>query len=87
MKNRFRIFAAFLTFALLMSIHTASMAAPSDGLPPLPPADKAPGPPGHGGGGNQGAPIGNGTYILLILASGYALRKVYVMRKIETAEE
>ena len=32
------------------------------------------------GGAPQGAPIGNGTLILLTLAMAYAGRKVYVMR-------
>jgi hypothetical protein len=76
MKKHFRIFAAFLTFALLISIHTVSMAQPAP-PPPNPPGG------GHGLPGDQpagGAPIGNGTYILLTLAAAYALRKVYVMR-------
>ena len=32
------------------------------------------------GGAPAGAPIGNGTFILLTLAAAYAGRKVYVMR-------
>ena len=39
-----------------------------------------------GGSGSPGAPIGNGTFILLALASAYAGRKVYVM-KTTLAEE
>jgi hypothetical protein len=74
MKNHFRIFAAFLTFALLISIHTVSVAQP----PP---------PPDHGGGGNTppgggaGAPIGEGVFILLGLAGLYGGKKVYNIRK------
>ena len=33
-----------------------------------------------GTGGPEGAPIGNGTFILLTLAMAYVGRKVYVMR-------
>ena len=82
MKKQFRILAAFLTLALLINIHTVSKAQPPT-PPPLPPAA------GHGNAGNTpagGAPIGNGTYILLTLAAAYAFRKVYVWRK-ETAKE
>ena len=32
------------------------------------------------GGTQAGAPIGNGTFILLTLAAAYAIGKVYVMR-------
>jgi hypothetical protein len=35
-----------------------------------------------GGSEGPGAPIGNGTYILLVLAAAYTSRKVYVMRAI-----
>ena len=78
MKKDFRIFAAFLTLALLISINTVSMADP----PTLPP----PPPPNHGGGGNTppsggGAPVGEGMFILLGLAGLYGAKKVYDMRK------
>ena len=83
MNKHFRILAALLTFSLLISIHTVSLAQPPT-PPPLPPSA------GHGNAGNTpaggGAPIGNGTYILLTLAAAYALRKVYVLRRV-TAEE
>ena len=82
MNKHFRILAAFLTFALLISIHTVSLAQPPT-PPPLPPSA------GHGNAGNTpagGAPIGNGTYILLTLAAVYALSKVYVVSRV-TAEE
>ena len=80
MKKQFRILAAFLTLAFLISIHTVSF---GQGKPPLPPQA------GHGNAGNTpagGAPIGNGTFILITLAAAYALRKVYVMHK-DTAKE
>jgi hypothetical protein len=35
---------------------------------------------GYVGGTNGGAPIGNGTFIMLALAAAYAGRKVYVMQ-------
>ena len=34
-----------------------------------------------------GAPVGNGTFILMALAAAYAGRKVYVMRTAAPAEE
>jgi len=37
-------------------------------------------------GGNQGAPIGSGTFFLFTLAVAYAGRKVYVMRTAEAEE-
>ena len=81
MKKQFRIFAAFLTFVLFTSIQISTMA--QDKPPPPPPN-------GHGLGGNQapaaGAPIGNGTFILLTLAAAYAGRKIYISR-IVSAEE
>ena len=84
MKKHILILKAFLVFALFISINTVSFAQPAGGLPPLPPAA------GHGSGGNGrpsgGAPIGNGTYILITLAAAYALRKVYIWRK-DTAKE
>jgi hypothetical protein len=75
MKKHFRIFAAFLTFALLMSIHTLSEAQPP------PPPDG-----GHGGGGNAppggaGAPVGEGMLILIGFAGLYGGKKVHDMRK------
>ena len=52
--------------------------------PPAPPSTGSDG--GKNGfvGGSEGpgAPIGNGTYILLVLAAAYTSRKVYVMRTI-----
>ena len=40
-----------------------------------------------GGGPPAGAPIGNGTFILLALAAAYAGRKVYVMQSAEQQPE
>ncbi len=54
--------------------------------PPPPPSN-----PSTEGGGNlpvgaSGAPIGNGTLILFVLAAAYAGRKVYQMRSIQAKE-
>ena len=40
-----------------------------------------------GGGPPAGAPVGNGTFILLTLAAAYAGRKVYVMQSAEQQPE
>jgi hypothetical protein len=81
MKRHFRILTAFVTLLLFLSMHTVSVAQP----PPPPPSL-------HGMSGNQkapdgGAPVGNGTYILLTLAAGYAFRKMYLLRKTTTVVE
>ena len=76
-----KIYNLILITVFLVLSHSAI----SQPLPP-PPVDPSAGGT-NGTVGSGGAPIGNGTYILIFLAAGYALRKVYVMRKIETAEE
>ena len=57
--------------------------------PPHPDDDptKDPGSTTVGGGPPAGAPIGNGTFILLALAAAYAGRKVYVMQSAEQQPE
>jgi hypothetical protein len=52
--------------------------------PPLPGAKPTPGD-GHTAVGDTpaGAPIGNGTFILLTLAAAYAIRKVYEARVVK----
>jgi len=75
MKKQFRIFTAFITLVLFLSISTISIAQPP---PPPPPGG------GHGQGGNQpagGAPIGEGMFLLIGLAGLYGGKKVYDMRK------
>lgn len=37
--------------------------------------------------GGAGAPIGNGTFILLTLAAAFAVRKTYALRKEKAGEE
>ena len=75
MKQHIRLFITFLSLALLLCIHTASMAQP----PP---------PPQHGSFSSQapagetgGAPIGDGLYLLFALAGLYGGKKVYDTRK------
>ena len=79
MKRKLKIFillAFFATAPLLMFAQTGS---PTDPPHPWQPTDPAH--PGTKVGDTPaGAPIGNGTFILLTLAAAYAGRKVYVMR-------
>ena len=79
MKNRLRIFIAFISLALLLGIHTVSVAHP----PPPPPG-------GHGNTGNTppggGAPVGEGMYFLLALAGIYGAHKIYQMKKAVSVE-
>lgn len=58
-----------------MSISTSSLAQP--GGPPPPPGG------GHGGPGNgpPGAPIGEGIFLLIGMASLYGGKKVYSIKK------
>jgi hypothetical protein len=83
MKNHFKIFIAFFIIAIMLSIHTVSVAQP----PPPPPGG------GHGLGGNQGAgpspgaPIGGGMEILMILGALYAGKKAYALREEEEKSE
>jgi hypothetical protein len=37
--------------------------------------------------GGTGAPIGNGTFILLTLAAAFAIRKAYVLRDVKQEKE
>lgn len=65
------ILLAFLTLGSLTILAQAP--------PPTPPTTaNSGGSNGTVGGTNGGAPIGNGTFILLALAAAYAGRKVYV---------
>ena len=76
MKCNFKI----LVLTAFLAITTSLLSAQR---PPHPNQGKPPGTPGNGPGNNNpvgGAPIGNGTFILLTLAAAYAIGKVYVMR-------
>ena len=75
MKRNLKI---LLIAALLI---TAPLFIFAEDVPPLP-GDTPPAPGTEVGG--AGAPIGNGTFILLTLAAAYALRKVY---EVHTAKE
>ena len=74
MKQHIRIFIAFLSLALLLCIHTASMAQPP---PPAEHASSTNMAPSDTG----GAPIGDGMYLLFALAGLYGGKKVYDTRK------
>jgi hypothetical protein len=76
MKHNFKI----LLIATLLITAPIFMLAQN---PPLP--DDTPVEGTEVGGAPAGAPIGNGTVILLTLAAAYGFRKVYVFRN--TAEE
>jgi hypothetical protein len=54
--------------------------------PPPPPPNQGHGSTGNKAPGDSGAPIGNGTFILLALAAAYAGRKVYTLKAAETQE-
>jgi len=64
------LYIFLLTIAIAISVQFTSFAQSSP--PP---------PPGHGQSGNQpaggGAPIGHGAGLLLLMASGYGLLKIY----------
>lgn len=83
MKNHFRIFISFFILAIMLSIHTISFAQP----PPPPPGG------GHGLGGNQGAgpsqgaPIGGGLEILMVLGALYAGKKAYTLKEEVKSED
>jgi len=72
---------AFLTLALLFSIHTVGVSQPP---PPPPPSI------GHGSSGNHpggGAPVGDGMFFLIGLAGIYGGKKMYDLRKTLKAKE
>ncbi len=81
MKKHFRLYTAILTLVLFTAINTVSMAQP-----PPPPPD------GHGLSGNKspreanGAPIGEGLFLLIGLAGLYGGKKIYDMRKAVNSE-
>jgi len=84
MKRSFKI----LIITALMAIAPVLLMSQT----PPHPGDGTGGDPTNGGttvGGNPpaGAPVGNGTLILLTLAAAYAGRKVYVMQSAEQQPE
>ena len=80
MKRNFKI----LILVASMAVAPFILFAANDNPPPHPHEKlDTEGPPTEGGGPGGppvGAPIGNGTLIMLTLAAAYAGRKVYVMR-------
>jgi hypothetical protein len=73
MKNS-KIFSQALMFLALLLI---SISISAQTPPPPPPPNGGHGSTGNNAPGDSGAPIGNGTFILLTLAAVYAGRKVY----------
>ena len=68
---------AFLVFSSVISLNAQ---------PPLPYQQSGSSISGGRVGASAGAPVGNGTLILLTLAVAYASRKVYVTRSADEAE-
>jgi hypothetical protein len=58
----------------------------AQGPPPVPPSSANNGGTNGVVGGTGGAPIGNGTFILLALAAAYGGRKVYTTNAAKTKE-
>jgi len=76
------------SFVLLTGFLLFSFGTFAQGPPPPPPTDpSAGGTNGTIGGSGGGAPIGNGTIILFVLAAAYAGRKVYDLRSKPVVEE
>ena len=71
---------------LLAFLAIGSFTLLAQGPPPVPPATGNNGGTNGFVGGTGGAPIGNGTLILLTLAAAYAGRKVYTAKAAGTQE-
>ncbi len=67
-----------ILFFLLVPLFSLLADPPLDNLPP-------PDPGGTGGGTPVGAPIDNGTSVLLVLGASYGLWKLYQLRKQDDA--
>ena len=69
------------TIIILAFLTIGSFTLLAQGPPPLPPSSANNGNPSNGPVGDPGgAPIGNGTLILLTLAAAYTGRKVYTVK-------
>jgi hypothetical protein len=66
---QYSFLTAFLVFSTALSLNAQPHAGQQNGGGPV-----------SGGRIGAGAPVGNGTLILLTLAVAYASRKVYVLR-------
>jgi hypothetical protein len=73
-----------LILIIMLTISAATLNA--QGPPPAPPSSANNGGANGFVGGTGGAPIGNGTFILLALAAAYAGRKVYTVKAAQTQE-
>ena len=73
-----------LILIIMLTIAAATLNA--QGPPPVPPSLANNGGTNGFVGGTGGAPIGNGTFILLTLAAAYAGRKVYVVKTAATQQ-
>jgi hypothetical protein len=71
---------------LLIMITAGAATLHSQGPPPVPPSSANNGGTNGFVGGTGGAPLGNGTFILLVLAAGYAGHKVYTLKAAKTGE-
>ena len=71
-----------LAFLIVISFSLSAQAPP-----PPPSSGNDDGKNGFVGGSDGGAPIGNGTFILLTLAAVYAGRKVYEVHTVELTEK
>ena len=67
-----------LILITILTLGAATLNA--QGPPPVPPSSANNGETNGFVGGTGGAPIGNGTFILLTLAAAYAGRKVYSVK-------
>lgn len=75
------LFMLIFMMTLLISGNGFAQGPGGGGPPPPPGGGGTGGDPGHGQSGNQGAPIGGGLEILLVLGMAYAGKKVYQLRK------
>ena len=74
---QYSFLTAFLVFSAAVSLNAQPHAGQQSG---------GAGNPVTGGRIGAGAPVGNGTFILLTLAVAYASRKVYVTRPVKEVE-
>ncbi len=83
MKKAFKLCILPILLLAFMAVAQSSIA---QGPPPPPSGTGAKGSSTNHAPSDSGAPIGNGTFILLTLATAYAGRKVYVVKATQTQE-
>jgi hypothetical protein len=82
-----KTFKSLMLTMFLLSLMAMAQISLAQGPPPPPSGDGAKGSSSnHSPGGTSGSPIGNGTFILLALAVGYAGHKVYTLKAAKTGE-